>query len=212
MAGNVRARGAIALVFCVLVVSVVLLSFLPEERVVTLVRENGLVEMLTVVMYAVVVFCLLILPLRTRNVRTFAASGVVSLLCLRELDFHTRFTTMGIFKTKFYVSPEVPLSEKTIVTVVVLMIVVAVLLFARRHWAFFIQGLRRGETPSLAVACGLGCAVLSKMLDSMADLFHPLCFWYNPTIMLRAIEEVLEFGIPLFFLVAIYSFYKERLV
>ncbi len=207
---SLRAYSGIAVVPCIVVVSLVILSFLPEEQVVSLIRENGLVELLTVVIYAVVISCLALLSLQRKETKPLAASGMVLLLCLRELDFHSRFTTMGIFKTKFYVSPEVPLPEKAIVSIVVLGLLAAVLVFIRQYRKDFFRGLQKKDTSMIAVACGLGCAVLSKMLDSMSHLFRPLFFWYNPAIMSRAIEETLELAIALFFLVAIYYFYKKH--
>ncbi len=207
---SLRTYGAIILVPCIVVASLVILSLLPEEQVINVVRENGLVELLTVVIYAGVIGCLALLFLHKKRPGALAASGIVLLLCLRELDFHSRFTTMGIFKTKFYVSPEVPLPEKVIVSIVVLGLLAAVLVFIRQYWKDFFLGLQQKDTSMIAVACGLGCAVLSKMLDSMSHLFRPLCFWYNPAIMSRAIEETLELAIPLFFLVAIYYSYKKH--
>ncbi len=204
-----RAYSGIVVVPCIVVASLVILSLLPEEQVINAVRENGLVELLTVVIYAGVIGCLALLSLQRKETKTLAASGMVLLLCLRELDFHSRFTTMGIFKTRFYVSPEVPLPEKAIVSIVVLGLLAAVLVFIRQYWKNFFRGLQQKEASMIAVACGLSCAVCSKMLDSMSHLFRPLCFWYNPAIMSRAIEETLELAIPLFFLVAIYYSYKK---
>jgi hypothetical protein len=39
----------------------------------------------------------------------------------REQDFHKRFTTMGILKIKFFISPNVPLTEKLIGFLIVLL-------------------------------------------------------------------------------------------
>ena len=57
----------------------------------------------------------------------------VLLMGMRELDFHSRFTTMGVFKLRFFSSDTVPLSEKLIVTALLGGLGVALLLAVRKQ-------------------------------------------------------------------------------
>lgn len=57
-------------------------------------------------------------------------------LCLagfREFDLHKRFTTMGVSKIKFYLSPDVSATEKITVVIVLLVCLIPVLLFLKRN-------------------------------------------------------------------------------
>lgn len=199
-------RLILSMVFALLVV----FSMLPHKLVGDIIKEGSIIETLTVVVYAIVVLFLLQISFQQRASQYLPTSALVTLLALRELDFHTRFTTMGIFKTKFYISPEVPQVEKIVVSLLVLVLFLFLLAFIKHHFASFLCNLQQGKPVTVAIAFGIGSAVLSKIIDNMSELFHPLCFWYDPVVMTRAIEEVLELAIPCFFMVAIYYFNGNR--
>ena len=101
----------VILLISLLVVSGVLI-FTPFEKG-FLVKEGGVIEVSTVVLYGVLIGLLLVL----RNLRwlwgNILCSLCVLVLLFRELDFDKAFTTMGIFKSNFYKSDSISLLEKS---------------------------------------------------------------------------------------------------
>lgn len=181
------------------------ISMLPKELAADVVRENGPVEVITALGYMIAAGWLFVTGLKGRIDSGLSAGFLVLLLGLREMDFHARFTTMGIFKTRFYVSPDVPVVEKVIVSIVVIALIVAIVKIIRLQCAPFLQSLCRKYPPAIAVALAVVLMVVSKMLDSFSgplqsiiNLMHndpDLCMW--------VMEEVFEMGIPCLILLAV---------
>lgn len=190
----------------------VILNLLPDEPARFLVRENGLVESLTAIVYGIAALWLLIMPLYKKGRETGSAGLMVLLLGLRELDFHARFTTMGIFKTRYYISPEVPVGEKIIVSIIVIVIVVIAIRFLRQSGRKFLRTLRAGEIWAVCTALGIGFGIFSKILDSLAEPLRPVVALYhhNPPVSMHVTEELTELAIPLFFLLAAYHLSRQR--
>jgi hypothetical protein len=132
----------------------------------------------------------------------------VLLLGLRELDFHARFTTMGIFKTRYYISPEVPLAEKLVVSVIVIVISIVAIRYMRQKYSSFLEGFRQRSLPAMAIFLAGCSAVLSKSLDSFSGPIEWLISLFRNDISgmaLQVMEESIELAIPAFILIAIYS-------
>lgn len=188
------------------------LTLLPETAGAALVREAGIIETLTVYCYLAAAMLLIGLSLYGKQRYRLSAVIIVLLLGLRELDFHDRFTTMGILKSSYYLSPDVPWPEKTTVSLLMISIVFFLLHFIRHNAISFFNGLRQRRRPELAVALSLGYAVSSKILDSFSrpirSLLEPLCG--TSRAYLRIYEEVLELAIPLFILWAIYYSVRDN--
>ena len=70
----------------------------------------------------------------------------------RELDFDKAFTTMGILKSRFYLSSDVPLQEKVIGLLVIALIVWTVFQLLRHHFTEFMRGLKQRAPVALGVA------------------------------------------------------------
>ncbi|MEN8188473.1 MAG: hypothetical protein ABFS19_01405 [Thermodesulfobacteriota bacterium] len=156
-----------------------------------LIWENGPIETFTVVAYFSAVGALIISQRRQELNFDLCAALLILTMGLRELDFHDRFTTMGILKSRFYISPEVPLTEKLIALVIVVVIAAVALRFISRNGLSFLKGIRAGDKAALLVLNGIIFTILSKLIDSTPQLFA------------RTVEEILEFSIPLFFLAAL---------
>lgn len=130
----------------------------------------------------------------------------------REMDGHKAWTTMSIFKSRFYVSPEVPFYEKVIGFMVIIALLYCIYQVAKKLKAGlcdFWQG--RGYAVSLFT--GLGFFALAKTLDAFFRLFP----WLQGgsleeyTTYMRYSEESLEmFGAFLLLMVPVLYMRKRR--
>lgn len=180
-------------------------SLLPAETGAALVREYGPVETATAVLYLIAAVWLLTRSLREKPRWHLTAGLMVVLLLLRELDVHARFTTMGVLKSRYYLSPDVPAGEKAVVSVVMIVLLIVVLRFVWQNAPSFFRALRRRQAATLAVATAIGTAVVSKTLDSLSGpirfVLRPL--YHDSKTYLRIYEEIFELAIPLFILLAL---------
>ena len=201
---------AVLLVVLILVLGI---NIMPPELAGALVQEHGPVEMITAVGYLVAVGWLILTALVKSERWLFSASFMVSLLGFREIDFHSRFTSMGILKTRYYISPEVPGTEKAIVSVLMLIILCIAVHFVWTRWHSFLTALKAGDTAAVNLAMAIGFGFISKILDSMSTPLRKVValFHNDPRTSLRVVEESMELAIPLFILLAIYhSFWKRE--
>jgi hypothetical protein len=180
-------------------------SLLPAETGAALVREHGPVEMATALLYLPSILWLILRSFRDNPQWHLTAGSVVTLLLLRELDFNARFTTMGVLKSRYYLSPDVPAGEKTVVSALMILLLIVGLRFAWQSAPSFFRALRRRHAPALAVAAAIGTAVVSKTLDSLSGpirfLLKPM--YHDSKTYLRVYEEIFELAIPLFILLAL---------
>jgi len=197
----------IAAAYVLLVVGI---SLLPGRLPYEMVREHGPIETLSAAGYFY--FCLFLFHFNSIGaVQTSFAPGLfVFLLGLRELDFHQRFTTMGVFKTKFFISPGVPVVEKIIVTILLVAVLIYGIIYLRRALPTFKGDLLDGRPSSLSIACAVGCAVLSKFLDGNSEIFGDMFpMVENFETFSITVEECLELFIPVFFLQALLQYGRE---
>ncbi len=181
---------------------------LPPDLREWVIKENGPIENASVVGYLLAVCWLCITGFRRRSVQGYFLSALlVFSLALRELDFHERFTTMGIFKTLFYVSPKVPITEKIIVSTIVLTIFAALFWYVKKYGSGLIQALRRRENWAICITIAIALAGITKTLDGSSGGINECCLSFlhlNSATVAWVSEEVLELAIPLFILLAIY--------
>ncbi|WP_157928890.1 hypothetical protein [Pararhizobium haloflavum] len=132
-------------------------------------------------------------------------------MCLREMDFHVHFTTISITKSSFYVSGEVPLIEKIVVISILLVLLLAVVQMVRRHARAFLQNLREFDATAIAIMLAGACAVTAKALDGIGRKLSGFGIEVgaNVEVVSLAAEEVLELGIPVFFMVALFSYFAR---
>lgn len=138
--------------------------------------------------------------------------AIPALMCLRELDMHNRFTTVSLTKSTFYTSSQVPLLEKVIGIAIVAFLVWCVVAMLIRHTRGFIEGLRSAQAYACALFLAGAFGVMAKAVDGIASKLEPFGIAVTPKVEQVAIvsEEVLELGIPLFFLVAVFAWSSQR--
>lgn len=117
---------------------------------------------------------------------------------LRELDFDKRFTSIGLLKSKFYVSSVPTLGEKTVgILLITLLLYLAWCLLKNHIWVW----KRAINTYSQVYIGGLmtfSLMVLAKTIDGLPRKLRPLGVQVNDTLATRLndLEEILELGIP----------------
>ena len=209
----IKPSSGIPAVLLLVLILIVGINMMPSELAATLVQEHEPVEALTAVGYLVAV-CWLIITALVKSVRwLFSASFMVALLGLRELDYHSQFTTMGIMKTGYYISPKVPATEKAIVSALVLIILCIAFHFVWTRWKSFLTALKAGDIAAVNLAMAIGFGIVTKTLDNNSTSIRKVValFHNDPRTSLRVVEETMELAIPLFILLAIYhSFWKRE--
>jgi hypothetical protein len=202
----------ISVIFVVLVAINVVIAMLPVEVAMDAVREGHMIEQITAVGYFSAVILLLVKGVEMRSKTMLSSGGMLLLLGLRELDFHSKFTTMGIFKTKFYVSSSVPILEKAIVSVIVIVLIIFIFLYLKKYTGPFLKALRKKKSAAICVAIGIGAMFLSKFLDSCSDFIEEIVihFYDVPDLFSRMIEETVEMTIPFLFILATFYSLKKK--
>lgn len=189
-----------------------IICLLPVDIMEEIVEEFGVVENITVVGYFVAATLLLLDGWREHNKQGIVAAVVVFMLGLRELDFHEKFTTMGMFKSRFYLSPEVPIVEKCIVLLITLILFWGLAVFLKKNIGTFMTSWRQKHPWAVAISMAIVSIILSKTLDSNSG---PLVWLIGlvlnePETYTLVLEEVMELAIPCFILLGAFHFYPSR--
>ncbi|MEN8199997.1 MAG: hypothetical protein ABFR63_07990 [Thermodesulfobacteriota bacterium] len=163
-----------------------------------LISESGPLQNFTVVGYFIAFLTALVLQWNKRISLGYSPAIILLVMGLRELDFHSRFTTMGIMKSRFYISEAVPLQEKIIGGAILLAVAVIVAAFFLRHYRSFWQALKEKSRPALLTLSGISFAVISKIIDSTSLLIG------------EALEESMETAIPYLFLAAMLLYVRQE--
>lgn len=196
---------------CVIAASIALalaFSIPMGEASLGLTSEGGLIENLTLALYALVLVAAVIM-----HPRGYRAAGLVGLMAvlmaLREVDAHKAFTTYGVFKTRLYVSPDVPLSEKIFAALAVIALVVMMVQALRAAWGYL-----RHRAPqagvTLLVLCGF--VVFLKEVDGLPRVLKKMDMALTPEVLAisKAVEETGEMGLPLLLGLALYQMFKSK--
>ncbi|MEM9825464.1 MAG: hypothetical protein AAF958_02685 [Planctomycetota bacterium] len=176
--------------------------------------EGGFVEVTTLAGYGVVLAGLVGIGVwqGTRGPKSVGRfiqhplllAACVALLSAREMDWHKRFTSRDIFKTRFYVDPEIAASEKVLVSLFIIAMVAAIALVFRRYYASWTRQLLEGRVAAVAAMTSLGLMVGSKLLDSgMGIIYRAGLASAEDKVVTTGVEEISELAIPLAMVVAI---------
>lgn len=140
--------------------------------------------------------------------RRFSVPAGIILLAfgMRELDWHKAFTADSMLKSNYYLELPAPLLETAISAAVVLgllsLLSYLVVTFARP----LLHALRRREAGAMTLANGIVLLVFSKLVDRSLSVAGDDWGWLLPawaTHLQRAVEEPLEFFLPIFFALAL---------
>lgn len=176
------------------------------------IKEGGIIETLSVVGYFLcVVFILLKGGLSYIKKYNYFFILII-LFGLRELDFDKRFTTMGIFKSKFYVSSNVPMTEKFIGLLVIMVLLYIILSIVKNHSKDFFNKIKQRSPVHLGALITFLTIVFAKSIDGIARKLGYLNIFMDEQTAERfeAVEEVLELGIPLLILATLFIYFSKN--
>ena len=139
---------------------------------------------------------------------------LVTLFGFRELDFDKRFTTMGILKSRFYLSVEVSPIEKLMGLMVIALLLWAVIKIVRNHLASTIANLVEFNERAVGVVMIFVLLAVSKSIDGLARKLKPFGIETSQQVSFLAssVEEVMELGIPILIFVVFHSWLRSRTV
>lgn len=206
-----RTNIAIA-VTCTILAALILLAVyldIPKEHF--LLKEGGVVESASALGY---LFCVALIL--HKGGTAFLRSHhhlllIVIFFMLRELDFDKRFTTMGIFKSRFLISDNVPFAEKFFGAAVILLLLYSILSTIILHSRDFCNGLKSRSTICLGVLVVAILLVISKTLDGLARKAIGIGIEVGESISRNAsaVEEILELGIPVIVFLTFSAYFKR---
>jgi hypothetical protein len=172
-------------------------------------KEGAIIESVSAIGYFVAALLLFIQILK-RMPNRWSSFLIVLFFGLRELDFDKRFTTMGIFKSRFYSSSHVPVLEKLIGLLIILALFACAYFLIKKYFHPFMTGLKRGGGIAWSVLFIGGALAVSKTIDGIGRKLEP--FGVETTEMVdrltSSIEEVMELGASLLLLVVVIAFYR----
>lgn len=177
-----------------------------------LLSEDGPVEIASAVLYFICCAYLLLKGGLT-FFRRFPYFVVIPLLFgMRELDFDKRFTTIGVLKSKFYVSPLEPLHTKLIVIALGLAVIVLIVMMVREHAVRLWELLRTGNALGYGVVLLAVMVVVSKSLDGLERKCTSIGLTVAPLIAKYSsvAEEVIELGIPVMMLLLFWHYFSQN--
>lgn len=203
-------------IFPILVSTFTTLSFLVLAFIFKLneqplwVEEGGIVETVTVWSYFV---CLLLVVFggNWEHIKKYHYFLLLILFFgLRELDFDKPFTTMGIFKSRFFFSSDVLIVEKLVGLFVIAVLLYVLISIIKNHFKDFLYKAIQGSTLHLGALIIIFFLVISKSMDGIGRKMSDFGYTLNDaTISYFVItEEILELGIPLLFISLYYIHFR----
>ncbi len=183
----------------VIVISLIILASLQSDYMVAfLASEESPIQIFSTIGYFTGFVITVILQWKGQISFGFGAAVIFLSMGLREMDFHDRFTTMGIMKTRFYISDAVPLTEKISAAIILLSLSYFIAVFLIKNFRPFLIALRATNKAALLTLNGIAFTILSKIIDS------------QPYLLTGIIEETMELAIPYFFIFALLIFNKTE--
>lgn len=186
--------------------------FLPAEAMINLVRENGPVENLTLVVYIVAIAAILYGGKGFLTIRTRAACTIVlTYMFMREADMHKSLNGMSILKIKFWLSGQIPVADKLLAVAILVPVLWALIYFLKNYTRQWLNDLFRKEGYAIGIFMFLAVLVISKIFDRSLNMMTEMWGWHFP-LWLEALvtgqEEYLECILPLLVMVSFFQ-YRE---
>lgn len=176
------------------------------------IKEGGIIETLSAIGYFVAALFILLKGKWSYISRYYYFFILIILFGLRELDFHKKFTTMGIFKSKFYLSNSVPLFEKFIGLLVILLVLYMFVSIINNHSKGFFIKIKKISPVHIGLLITFFLLFFSKTIDGLGRKLAKLNISIDEqtSIYFNLIEEVLELGIPLLIIATLIIYFRSK--
>ena len=176
------------------------------------IKEGGIIETLSVVGYFLCVVLILLKGGWSYIKKYYYFFILIILFGLRELDFDKRFTTMGIFKSKFYVSSSVPMIEKFMGLLVIAVLLYIVVSIVKNHSKGFFSKIKQLSPVHVGALLTFLTIVFSKSIDGITRKLGYLNIIMDEQTADRfeVVEEVLELGIPLLIFATLLIYFSKK--
>ncbi len=131
---------------------------------------------------------------------------------MRELDFHKKFTTMSLLKSRLYTSGDVPLIEKIIGFMLVVLLLYIAITIVKKNYKNLVSGVKALSLIHINALLVLVFLVLSKSMDGISRKLRPFGIEVEKglAIHLTSLEEILELGVPILILFMIHQYFSGR--
>ncbi len=176
------------------------------------IKEGGIVESLSVLGYCLCV-AMMIIKGKLPYLKKYSSLVLLPILfALRELDFDKRFTTMGIFKGKFYFNDAAPIGEKIIGLLVIVLLLFIVYRIITRHGKTFFDGLKHRTPLAYGVLSVLLALIISKFIDGIGRKLSALGITISDQFSgnMELLEEMLELGIPILIMATLVIYFSHK--
>ncbi|MCK5830785.1 MAG: hypothetical protein KAH20_10840 [Methylococcales bacterium] len=175
------------------------------------IKEGGVIETLSVLGYFLCALLMLFMGKWPYIKQYHYFFILVVLFGMRELDFDKRFTTMGILKSKFYVSDSVPLPEKIIGLMVISVLIYIIVFIIKNHYKILLN-IKNLSFIHIGVLLTFSFLVLSKAIDGIGRKLSGFGVYIESktVINFEVIEEVLELGIPLLIISTLFMYFSTK--
>jgi hypothetical protein len=184
----------IFITFSIMGISVIALYNIDQTMAMSMLADDGLIQILTAAV--LIVSCIICLQRALRKIPpAFKWAELTFLLliyAMREMDFHRLFTEEHISRLKLYTGPY-PLHEKLIGGIVLFPTIIILLHFIGSHLRFFWSQLKKKQSWAVHVIVWAILLFSSQMLDQSR--------WNG-----LALEENMEFGAAIMILLILIKY------
>ncbi|HEX2146977.1 MAG TPA: hypothetical protein VHG11_04915 [Pseudorhizobium sp.] len=178
---------------------------------VTIASEAGAVEIASPLLYAYAAAIWLWTRPGDTWRRSWEVPAIMFLMAGREFDLDKKLTSVGVLKSNLYLTDMAPVTERILGLVALAVVATVAIRIIALHGRSLISGLISLKLWAWSVAFGAGFAVVSKLIDGIGRKLAPFGITVDgPTeAMFIIAEELLEFGVPVMFLVAVIASFKH---
>ncbi|MBA3034993.1 MAG: hypothetical protein FP814_00710 [Desulfobacterium sp.] len=187
------------------------LYFLDGYARVHIIMEGGLVETATALGYFLSVLYIAYKGRLPFFKHYYYFYILILLFGFRELDFDKKFTKIGILKTRFFVSPDVPVMEKIFGLILISLLIYLGYYILKNHIKSFVQDFKKKSPVSLGILIIAILLIFSRVVDGMSNTLKHLSFEMRSMLPtdFSALEEITELGIPIFIILTFYAYFKH---
>lgn len=178
---------------CVFLCGVLLslsVSALPEQTAGEVIREGGIVQSMSALLWLVVALLVLV---NGQTAKHLTLSSLPLFCGMRELDLHREWTTDSVLKSKYWLTDMAATNEKIMAGVVLIIFLILMLSALKFYMADFLIALRAREEFAVSIFFSLILLFISKIfLDGFTRKMAAFGIEINPPIHVVIAEEVME--------------------